>query len=313
MPDVDDIQDFTQGALSTMMQAAPERSEALRKLFDDHRVRVRHTSLESFRQGEVVDPSPSTIMGVIQFPPVMHTVAWLLAHGGWEAMRNYGAAIMSFHLVGAAFSGGDIEAALTRFPDAARCDEIIDCAVQNVHGVEVPPPAWLPNISDTSEDPDTNRQYSAVKELWLIAQCWFFLHELQHILLASEGEHFPDFRKEELACDERATAWLLDGVDFYSDQRPEEPSDKVRGKRAMGILVGLFCIGFLSDPDGSPSHPPLRERINVLLGQVGAKDAAHFWHFAAGLLFVLSRDRKSSQFPAFARIRDIVLLLVDMI
>jgi len=42
--------------------------------------------------------------------------------------------------------------------------------VQNVRGTETPPPAWLPNINDIGPDPDTNRQYDAVRELWLIAQ-----------------------------------------------------------------------------------------------------------------------------------------------
>jgi hypothetical protein len=292
MPDSDDPQDFTQGALNYMKRAAPERANALQTLFDDHGIRVRHTSLDKFRQGEVVDPSPRALWGTIQFPPIMHTIAWLLSHGGWEAMRNYGAAIISFQFVGAAFSGADVEKALKRYPDTARCSEVIDCAVKNVQGSEMPLPSWLPNISDTSPDPDTNRQYDAVRELWLIAQCWFLFHELQHILLAVEKKTFPDYRSEELTCDSRASEWLLDGVDFYSRQSSHEPPDTVRGKRAMGILVGLFCIGWLSAPEGSPSHPPLKERLKILLEQVGTLDAAHFWDFTVGLLFVLSKDRK---------------------
>jgi hypothetical protein len=313
MPDCDDPQDFTLGALNNMKRAAPERADVLQKHFDDHRIRVRHTSLDAFRKGEVVDPSPNTIWGIIQFPPIMHTLAWLLVHGGWEAMRNYGAAIIYFQTVGAAFSGVNVETALTQFPDTARCNEVIDCAVRSVQGSEVTPPSWLPNVNDTNQDPDVNRQYDAVRDLWLIAECWFLLHELQHILLAAAKENFPDFPSEELACDTRATAWLLDGVDCYSDQRPNEPPDKVRGKRAMGILVGLFCIGLLSPPGGSLSHPPLKERLKKLLEQVGTQDAARFWEFAVGLLFVLSKERKSCQFPAKTTIRDIALLLAETI
>ncbi len=279
MPDSDDPNDFTKGALTYMKRAAPERADALQRLFDDHGVRVRHTSLDQFRQGETVDPSPNAIMGIIQFPPIMHTLSWLLIHGGWEAMRNYGAAIISFQIVGAAFCGADVETTLTQYPDTARCSEAIDCAVRNVQGSEVPLPSWLPNVNDTNSALDINRQYDAVRELWFIAQCWFLLHELQHILLVAEGKTFADFLEEELACDSRATAWLLDGVDFYSGQRPNESPDKVRGKRAMGILIGLFCIGWLSAPGGSVSHPPLKERLTILFEQVGDARCCTFLEF----------------------------------
>jgi hypothetical protein len=312
MADSEDPSDFTSGALCYMKRAAPERAVALQKLFDDHVVRVRHTSLDQFRQGEVVDPSPSALWGVIQFPPIMHTLAWLLIHGGWEAMRNYGAAIISFQMVGAGFSGAAVEAALTRYPDTARCTEVIDCAVRNVQGTEVSPPSWLPNINGTASDPETNRQYDAVRELWFIAQCWFLLHELQHILFQADGKEFSDRPQEELACDTKATSWLLDGVEFYSKEVKEAP-DKVRGKRAMGMLVGLFCIGWLSPPSGSASHPPLQGRLRILLEQVGALDAARFWDFAVGLLFALSKDRNTIQFSANATMRDIALLLADTI
>lgn len=239
----EDRNDFTQSALDYMKRAAPERADALQKLFDDHHVRIRHTSLDQFRHGEVVDPSPSALWGVIQFPPIMHTLAWLLSHGGWEAMRNYGAAIVSYQMKGLAFSDADVEAALSRYPEAARCAEIIDCAIRNVQGSETPPPTWLPNINDTSPDPNTNRQYDAVRELWLIAQCWFFFHELQHILFQADRNAFSNLPDEELACDAKATSWLLAGVESYSAQKRDEAPDKVRGKRAMGMLVGLFCIG----------------------------------------------------------------------
>ena len=295
-----------------MQRAAPERADALRKLFDDHSILVRYTPSDKFEQGEAVEASPNTFMGVIQFPPVMHTLSWLLVHGGWEAMRNYGTVIKSFKLLGAGFNGTNIEAVLNQNPEIAKCTEIIDCAVKNSRGMRTPLPSWLPNIIDTSPDPDINRQYDAVRELWLIAQCWFLLHELQHILFRVEERDFLDFRLEELACDTEATAWVLEGVECYSAQT-KEPCNKVRGKRAMGILVGLFCIGWLSEPGGTVSHPPLKERLRILLEQVGAHDAGRFWDFAVGLLFVLSKDQKTVQFPANTTMRGIALQLAETV
>lgn len=233
MTNSDDSDDITERALAEMKRAAPERAVMLQKLFDGHGVRVRYTSRHKFEQGEVVDPSPNALWGIIQFPPIMHTVAWLLAHGGWEAMRNYGAAIITCQMTGKAFSGADVEKALTQFPDTARCIEIIDCAVRNVQGSETPPPAWLPNINETSPDSETNLQYAAVQQLWLIAQCWFLLHELQHILFRDGEKTFPDVPRKELACDANATSWLLDGVDCYGTQT-NEPPEKVRPARRHG-------------------------------------------------------------------------------
>jgi hypothetical protein len=307
-----DENDFTQGALTYMKRAAPERAAALQKIFDDHGIRVSHTSSNKFEPGQVVDPSPTTVMGIILYPPIMHTLAWLLIHGGWEAMRNYGAAIISLQLVGASFSGSDIEGILARFPDTKRCAEAIKCAVDSVRGVETPLPSWLPNINDTNPDVDINRQYYAVRELWFIAQCWFLYHELQHILFGIKQKKFSDLPQEELACDSKAIAWVLAGAEFYSNQK-SEPAGKVRGKRAMGILVGLFCIGWLSARDGSDSHPPLKERVRILLEQVGTQDTAQFWNFAVGLLFVLSKDQKVIQISAQSTIRDIALQIANSI
>jgi len=69
----------------------------------------------------------------------------------------------------------------------------------------------------------------------------------------------------------------------------------------MGMLVGLFCIGWLAPPGGSATHPPLQARLRILLEQIGTQDAARFWDFAVGLLFVLTKDRKSIQITAGAR------------
>lgn len=291
MVNSDDPNDFTEGALNFMKRAAPERAVALQKIFDDHDIRIRHTSRKKFEQGEEIDPSPSALMNTILYPPIMHTLAWLLTHGGWEAMRDYGSALTSFQLSGQPFSGSQVKAALNSPPKTKRCDEIIQCANDLVRGLETALPNWLPNIQETSPTSETNSEHAAIQELWLIAQCWFFFHELQHILFSKKDRAICEHREEELACDCNATSWLLDGVEFYSSTIANEPSDLVRGKRAMGILVGLFCIGQLSAPGGSASHPALQERVAVLLEQVADKKAGRFWYFAVGLLFVLSKQQ----------------------
>lgn len=147
-----DTTDFTQGALAYMMRAAPERAQTLRKIFEEYGIQVRHPLGPWFEPGQPVDASPNAWGPVINWPPIMHALAWLLTHGGWEAMRDYGAAIGAAHEYGRDFDGAEIETTLAKLSNTGRCAEIVACARQVANGEEPPLSADTKVVTDRGLD-----------------------------------------------------------------------------------------------------------------------------------------------------------------
>jgi hypothetical protein len=305
--DIDD-NDITDSALGYIFSAIPERAEAIRALFAEYSVRIRLTPDIEFHPGQPVNFSPraSLLFSMIQWPPIMYSLMWVLAHGAWEAMRDYGSVILSGSLCGAeSLNGAEIERTALELGASDKALLAIDCAVRTARGEEVVLPTWLPNISE----PD-NIQHAAVYELWVLAIVWMLLHEFQHIAFDKQNKSFSLAIDEELACDKAAFEWLLSDVDEFATAS-NQPADKIRGKRGMGALIALFCIVWLSERDTGSSHPPAVQRLAVLLDEIGEKDAGRFWQFAAGLIFVVDRNRDAIAFPRPDTVRGVVLALAE--
>jgi hypothetical protein len=301
-----DENDITAGALDYISRGVPEHATAIRELFSKHSVHVRLTPDFEFRPGQPIDCSPGAAFSTILWPPQMYTLMWLLAHGAWEVMRDYGSVIL------AAYYGEAPTITRTEIDKAARelgADEkgllAIYCARRTALGEEVCLPPWLPNITDAK-----NIEHAAVRELWLLAIVWMLLHELQHIAIKDDELLCDGCIDEELSCDKAAAGWLFSDIERYANDS-QQPADKIRGKRAMGTLVGLFCIGWLSDYDRSETHPAIGQRLAILLDSMGESDASWFWAFAAGLIYVLSGNGEVITFPRPGSIRDLVVLLAD--
>ena len=304
VPSDHDENDITESAFDYISRAMPERAEAIGALLANYSVRIRLTPDIEFQPGQPVDFSPGTAFSVIRWPPIMFSLMWVLVHGAWEAMRDYGSVILTAYTSGAeSFNGAEIERRALELGASDKALLAIDCAVRIARGEEVPLPAWLPNISEIN-----NIEHAAVRELWLLAIVWMLLHEFEHIAIRERDKCFSLPIDEELACDKAAFDWLLSDVDEFATAS-DQPADKVRGKRAMGALIALFCIVWLSERDASSSHPPAIQRLAVLLDEIGEKEAGRFWQFAAGLIFVVDRKREAIAFPRPDTVRGIVLAL----
>ncbi len=79
----------------------------------------------------------------------------------------------------------------------------------------------------------------------------------------------------------------------------------------MGTLIGLFCVAWLEKRGPDSIHPPIVDRLAILLAEVGEKDARLFWPFALGLIYVLNRNRKTVVIPRPSTVRDVVLALAE--
>ena len=301
-----DDADVTESALDLICRGVPEHAETIRRMFLDIPIRVRLTPDIEFQAGSPVNVSPSAVYQTILWPPQMSTLMWLLAHGAWETMRDYGSVILTAYLSDAEIlAAAEIESAALKLGTTDKALLVIDCAVRTARGEEVTLPAWLPNLSDTADI-----EHAAVRELWLLATVWMLLHECQHLVFAHAKVKFPTETDEELACDKAASVLLLADLDKFASSS-KQPADKVRGKRAMGALIGLFCIAWLEKRGPNSIHPPIVERLAILLAEIGERDAGRFWEFAVGLIYVLDRNRETVAFPRTGTIRDVVLALAE--
>lgn len=296
--------DITESALDYISRAMPEQSLAIRELFTHYAVEIQLTSEVDFQPGQGPQFSPEVAFSVIRWPPIMFSLMWVLAHGAWEAMRDYGSIVLSRYFSGAeSVKRSEIENDASTLGVSGKALEAIDCAVQIAHGKAVDLPSWLPNVDNTS-----NIEQEAIRELWFLAIAWMLLHEFQHIVFKEQSTSFARDIDEELACDKAAFDWLLSKVDEFAGAS-RQPADKVRGKRAMGALIALFCIVWLSDRDESATHPPVIQRLSVLLAEIGEKEAGLFWEFAVGLMYVLDGNKERFTFPRPGTVRDVVLVL----
>jgi hypothetical protein len=127
-------------------------------------------------------------------------------------------------------------------------------------------------------DASTDGQARAAAELATMAIGWALLHEVRHIKHQQEGTGAdPDgkapepFHKEEFACDEFATKFLLEKIEDYATSQAVEP-EKVRRKRQLAIYIALFAITLLAKDhwSASLSHPAVQDRINAITTLIGA-------------------------------------------
>lgn len=299
-----DDTEITAGVLHYFSRAMPEHAATFRSMFSQFTLKVRHTKKLEFEEGDAVDVSPSVIFGTIQIPPIMLTLLWLTAQGAWKVMRAYGSVIIAARQSKTRqFDGSEVENAAATFADSTEGLAAIQCAIDTAQGKAVTLPLWFPQIGQGQ-----GIEQQAILELWLFAAVWMLLHEFHHVRYQNEGAVFETIIEEEIACDAGASSALLDDLERYA-QSSHEPAAKVRGKRAMGILVGLFCVAVLSPQSQSETHPNPGTRISLLLDAIGDQPAGMFWEFALGLLFVLRADRVSISFPWPATWREVARIL----
>ena len=197
VPSDNDDNDITDSAFGYISRAMPERVEAIRALFAEYSVRIRLTPDVEFHPGQPVDFSPraSPLFSIIQWPPIMYSLMWVLVHGAWEAMRDYGSVILTAYVSGAeSLNGAEIERTALELGASDKALLAIDCAARTARGEEVPLPAWVPNISEPE-----NIEHAVVRELWLLAIVWMLLHEFQHIAFGKQNKSFSLSIDEELA------------------------------------------------------------------------------------------------------------------
>jgi len=118
-----------------------------------------------------------------------------------------------------------------------------------------------------------------------MAGAWAIAHEMQHAKFYENETRPSDLISEELACDSYAASLLFSKVESYAETT-NESLVKVRDKRAMAALVGLYFIAMLSpEAEQTETHPAIRDRIELLFDCAAEGPLENFWRFAIALLW----------------------------
>lgn len=174
----------------------------------------------------------------------------------------------------------------------------------------IPIPGTFP---DSSPDP----KGKATFELACFAAGATFFHELRHVQFYADRNAPSLSVEEERACDEHARVMLLDRIADYCTQTGE-PYTQVLNKRIMGLATAALCIAH-EEPVGmqaaiTDSHPPVKERFQILVLEADADEEALAWEYAGCVLIHLLRTRNRLPDPlTFSSAKDLCRQLVDLL
>lgn len=286
--------DITEQAWRLLRAATPEGAKKLQEIIAEKSIEIHLVD------GDAADLG--SIFGVVQIPRHFIVRMWILAHAGWEALRDYGSILFASRLQEYDIEPGDIKRCLQEMKIHPRSADAVAFASRTEMDLR-DWPAWIPEF----QAQPTNVETHAIKELWAMAVAWCLLHEVRHAMFFKDNDQPDESIEEERLCDDFALRALIDGVNSYAEAT-QEPEDKVRGKRAMGILVGLYVVASLTK-HANDSHPLPSERVVRLLNDIDGLPSANFWNFSSGLIYTLAAEGDTLRLPYTPDVQTTVLSL----
>ena len=255
------VGDATIQTLELLWRAAPEQVEEIDSLF---------AAGVQARLAEGQAPTLGVMYNVLQIPKEVLEQIWLLAHAAWHDLEQFcklkedPSTKVERKLV------ADAIAAATKLSEGDRSGW----------------PKEVPAFRSLNEGVVSK----AIRELFAMATAWALMHEMCHAKFYDAKDRPENLIDEEMMCDEYAADFLLSRIDRYTELTGEA-NDKVRGKRAMGALVGLIYVARMSNEiKNSATHPHVRDRIKLLFEKIGDEPTARFWSFAIAMLWGLRPD-----------------------
>ena len=251
--------DATISTLELLWRAAPEQVGELDAVFSSG-IQARLSRGKS--------PTLGVTFNALQIPKEFLEQLWLLSHAAWNDLLQFDK--------------------LKRDPKAFVENSLVAKAVEAARMLaKGERPGWPSEIPAFQEE-KPGVEAKAVRELFAMAAAWAILHEVQHAKFFEDQNRPKNIVDEEMACDAYASDVLLSKIQKYHELTGEE-IDRVRGKRAMSSLVGLYYVARLSAESRSNSdHPPVQCRIKLLFDKIGADPASYFWTFALALVWGLN-------------------------
>lgn len=256
-----------------ILASAPEKEQDLKEIWDKYSPAF---CLANDKQGFCVEAGA---FGMVLFTSRSMSYMWLLGFAAQEAFKDY-CCIPIASVIYGKFDPGYFD----HLPQSKFGEFItLITAISEVENEEDFP--WPGEIPHPRFGKPTDQSGSMVFDLLCMAAAYSFLHEVEHIRIAHDGEML-DPHIEELRCDRSARNMLLDGIAEYS-KISGYPHERVASKRAISIALASFFLLAITPSrvwGGSRSHPSIASRITALTESLSLPDNDHFWTYLSCLL-----------------------------
>jgi hypothetical protein len=288
----------------------PERADELRALLDQHTAQFR--ALED-HSGFILQAGA---YGAIQYTDRSLRLLWLFGYGGMISLHCYSSFVVILRDNGHDLCLSDIDTISGQLEANQRFCWLMQAIEELKASLGEADFAWPETIPDPLHGRPVDTEEALVFDLTCVAATYMILHELKHVIFHSEGNAPEDPWEEEHACDAFAQEMILGKTEIYS-QQSRFPEEKVREKRAMGIVLALMFFLFVTPQRficGSETHPSIHERWLSLIRNIDLNEDGHFWLYFSSLAISMIRFKGIEVLPvSFVSYKDLTCKLVQML
>ncbi|MBY3504006.1 phage exclusion protein Lit family protein [Rhizobium laguerreae] len=257
--------------------------------------------------------------GVIQVTEPFLKLMWLMGFAVWKGVQANAGWFMVLEYAGRQFD--PIEQA--SLPGQKDLDNRFSKAVSDAKAMlavfSVEDFRWPDDVPHPGPGARSGSlEQESAFDLVLMSGAYVFLHEIKHCLIfrAEEDENRTlDAVAEEYVCDEYARGMMLDRICEYC-AATGEPASLVGAKRMMGIIFATMTILTVTPRpvwSNSSGHPPVKERVNIVLRAVIEPAPVWFWPTVAGILAAFARFHNLLSAPiAFSSSRELALQICEL-
>ncbi|GAN75818.1 phage exclusion protein Lit family protein [Acidisphaera rubrifaciens] len=262
----------------------PERLDELKNLWGQHAERVRLLDVPRFLLQQ--------LYGTVQVSEVALRQIWLTGYAAWSAVQAYNVPLALSAVHDAPLDIAAWHAVPSQAERDFAFDSLFDKLIElgrigSLEGFNWPENVPYPQEGLKITDPEMKGTFDLV----CMAGAYVFAHEVRHGVFEQEGSRPNDLVEEEWECDRWALSLMLDEAEDYANRNGWAPSD-VRAKRLLGIIIAKLTILALtprSSWDESEDHPPVRERMQLVLDAAVDPVPDWFWITVTSMLLAFAR------------------------
>jgi hypothetical protein len=262
----------------------PERVEELKALWGRQEERVRLLDANRFLLQQ--------LYGTVQVSELALRQIWLTGYAAWRAVDAYNVPLS----LAAVYDAPLDLTAWHLVPVQAEKDDAFDLLFDKIVELgkvgsldEFDWPAGVPYPQEGLKiiDPEMKGTFDLV----CMAGAYVFAHEVRHSIFERGGEAPANIIDEERECDRWALSLMLDQAGTYAVNNSWDAST-VRAKRILGVIIAQLAVLTLTPReswDKSNDHPPVSDRLRVVLDAAVDPVPDWFWTTVTSMLTAFAR------------------------
>jgi len=262
----------------------PERIKELKVMWGEQEERVRLLATPRFLLQQ--------LYGTVQVSEVALREIWLTGYAAWRAIQAYNGRLALSAVYSAPLDLAAWHAAPAQAEKDAGFDQLFDKIVElgkvgSMDGFDWPSGVPYPEAGLKIDDPEQKGTFDLV----CMAGGYVFAHEVRHSIFEQSENRPENIIDEERACDRWALSLMLDKVEDHANENSWAPSD-VRAKRILGVIIANLTILTLTPRtswDALSDHPPVRERLRLVLDAATDPVPDWFWISVTSMLLAFAR------------------------